>query len=257
MAKLNSIEKRVGTLDGKKRPGRKKGSVTKNRSKRTRVFKCLRCGIEVIVRVKAGTPQKFCSNECQVLHRKETRAAFIEKTCEVCGVKYSTQNHNQKYCSLDCHGVNTAQRHKSNRPMFHCKKCGKPFFRNQKPSESRLYCSRKCAGVGEMGKGISSRFGAGGTHRQRAKRFGVDYESIRIEDVFKRDGWHCQICGKPTPKNRRGTKYSNAPELDHRIPMSKGGGHVYENVQCTCHACNLWKSNNNEFGQLPLFQIKQ
>jgi 5-methylcytosine-specific restriction endonuclease McrA len=73
-------------------------------------------------------------------------------------------------------------------------------------------------------------------------------------EVFMRDQWHCQICGKPTPEKNRGTHYPNAPELDHRIPMSLGGGHLYSNVQCVCRRCNLAKSNRNCVGQFPLFQ---
>jgi 5-methylcytosine-specific restriction endonuclease McrA len=70
--------------------------------------------------------------------------------------------------------------------------------------------------------------------------------------VFERDGWKCQICGKQTPRARRGYRYSNAPELDHRIPISKGGPHTYGNTQCACRACNLEKSNRSNVGQLPL-----
>jgi len=67
----------------------------------------------------------------------------------------------------------------------------------------------------------------------------------------------CSRCGKPTPKKNRGKKYSNAPELDHRIPMLKNGNHLYSNVQCACRACNIWKSNKNEVGQLPLYEVYQ
>jgi len=91
--------------------------------------------------------------------------------------------------------------------------------------------------------------------RQRARHCGVEYEPINVFKVFERDRWHCQICGKPTPKKNRGTRYPNAPELDHRIPISKGGPHLYSNVQCACRRCNGLKSNKNCDGQLPLFGV--
>jgi 5-methylcytosine-specific restriction endonuclease McrA len=90
-------------------------------------------------------------------------------------------------------------------------------------------------------------------YRKKARRLGVAYESINVMRVFDRDGWRCQICGKDAPKKNRGTTRSNAPELDHRIPMSVGGGHLYSNVQCVHRACNLMKSNKTHVGQLPLF----
>ena len=60
--------------------------------------------------------------------------------------------------------------------------------------------------------------------------------------VFERDGWRCQICGCDTPRELRGDRRApNAPQLDHIIPMSKGGGHTWDNVQCACARCNNQK----------------
>ena len=70
------------------------------------------------------------------------------------------------------------------------------------------------------------------------RRFGVECAHVEPLVVFDRDGWRCQICGKATPKERRGSHYPNAPELDHRIPLSRGGSHTYDNVQCSCRRCN-------------------
>jgi 5-methylcytosine-specific restriction endonuclease McrA len=49
--------------------------------------------------------------------------------------------------------------------------------------------------------------------------------------VFARDGWACQYCGRP------------AENLDHVIPRSKGGEHVWENVVAACRRCNSRKEN--------------
>jgi 5-methylcytosine-specific restriction endonuclease McrA len=29
-----------------------------------------------------------------------------------------------------------------------------------------------------------------------------------------------------------------APTLDHIVPLSKGGSHTYDNLQCACFRCN-------------------
>ena len=66
-------------------------------------------------------------------------------------------------------------------------------------------------------------------------------ETVDPLGVFERDGWRCQLCGARTPKERRGTYHDRAPELDHILPLSKGGEHSYANTQCACRRCNHGK----------------
>lgn len=47
--------------------------------------------------------------------------------------------------------------------------------------------------------------------------------------VFARDEWRCQYCG------------SSAENLDHVVPRSRGGLHVWENVVAACRRCNAKK----------------
>ena len=61
--------------------------------------------------------------------------------------------------------------------------------------------------------------------------------------VFEQAGWHCCYCKVPTPKELRGTRKKTAPELDHIVPLSRGGEHSYANVQLLCRACNGDKRN--------------
>jgi len=49
--------------------------------------------------------------------------------------------------------------------------------------------------------------------------------------VFARDNAACQYCGKA------------AESIDHVIPRSKGGPHVWENVVACCRRCNTYKSD--------------
>lgn len=70
--------------------------------------------------------------------------------------------------------------------------------------------------------------------------------------VFARDGWRCKLCGIKTPPALRGTYKANAPELDHIVPVSKGGAHTYLNTQCACRKCNGLKSDR-PLGQLLMF----
>lgn len=65
-------------------------------------------------------------------------------------------------------------------------------------------------------------------------------KSLRY-DIFKRDGFRCQICGR---------KIQDDPDLilhvDHIIPISKGGLTTPDNLRTLCQDCNLGKSNKLE-----------
>lgn len=74
-------------------------------------------------------------------------------------------------------------------------------------------------------------------------------EKVDPYKVFSRDRWTCQLCGTKTPRKLRGTYDDNAPELDHILPISKGGLHTYLNTQCACRKCNAAK------GDRPLGQM--
>jgi hypothetical protein len=54
-------------------------------------------------------------------------------------------------------------------------------------------------------------------------------------EIFKRDGFTCQYCGKRPP--------NTVLHLDHIIPVSKGGDNKTENLITACVDCNLGKSN--------------
>jgi 5-methylcytosine-specific restriction endonuclease McrA len=50
--------------------------------------------------------------------------------------------------------------------------------------------------------------------------------------VFARDGGSCQYCAGP------------AESIDHVVPRSRGGQHVWENVVAACRACNTRKRDH-------------
>lgn len=49
--------------------------------------------------------------------------------------------------------------------------------------------------------------------------------------VFLRDEGRCQYCGRP------------AENVDHVVPRSRGGPHVWENVAAACQRCNAHKKD--------------
>lgn len=65
--------------------------------------------------------------------------------------------------------------------------------------------------------------------RPGAKRMPLSV--ARRFDVFKRDGYTCRICQKA----------GGELEVDHIVPVSKGGTNAIENLQTVCWACNRGK----------------
>jgi 5-methylcytosine-specific restriction endonuclease McrA len=65
-----------------------------------------------------------------------------------------------------------------------------------------------------------------------------------IKEVFKRDNYICQYCGKAGGKL----------EADHVIPFSKGGKDTIENLVTSCQKCNRQKRDKtvDEFKQWRL-----
>ncbi len=56
--------------------------------------------------------------------------------------------------------------------------------------------------------------------------------------IYKRDGNRCRKCG--ISRN-----YAQL-EIDHIVPVSKGGKSTYDNLQTLCHKCNLEKGNTTK-----------
>lgn len=54
--------------------------------------------------------------------------------------------------------------------------------------------------------------------------------------IYEKDGYRCKRCGKKT----------NDLEVDHIIPIAKGGKSTYDNLQTLCHRCNVIKGSNIE-----------
>lgn len=55
--------------------------------------------------------------------------------------------------------------------------------------------------------------------------------------VAERDEYICQYCGKKTSESER--------QIDHVHPRCKGGKDTWENLVCSCSACNSKKANKS------------
>ncbi|MBU0977847.1 MAG: methyltransferase domain-containing protein [Nanoarchaeota archaeon] len=88
--------------------------------------------------------------------------------------------------------------------------------------------------------------------KRRALKANAIMENFSLKEVFKRDGYRCQLCSKKTRPDYNHF-HPLYPNLDHIIPLSKGGPHTKANTQCLCHSCNMIKHNTGNGDQLRMF----
>lgn len=123
-------------------------------------------------------------------------------------------------------------------PVGRCIECECQFDPNYR---EQRFCSRRCS------KRYDDRIKCA---RRRARQIGS--EAVDPIVVFERDGWRCQMCRKKTRRDLRGLKTPLSPELDHIVPLARGGEHTYKNTQCLCYPCNSAKGAKL-VGQLRMF----
>jgi 5-methylcytosine-specific restriction endonuclease McrA len=100
----------------------------------------------------------------------------------------------------------------------------------------------------EKGKNLHNKY----NHKRRAMISTTIIEDFWHKEIFERDGYICQLCGRKTRPdwNHNHPLY---PNLDHIIPLSLGGPHTKQNVQCLCRHCNMKKKNTCVGDQFRLF----
>lgn len=76
--------------------------------------------------------------------------------------------------------------------------------------------------------------------QRRARESGAErVEKIDREYIIARDGGTCHLCGKKPLRH--------LIELDHLVPLSKGGNHTADNLRVSCRRCNRVRND----GRLP------
>lgn len=192
--------------------------------------KCKNCDIEFDSKLKA---QVFCSRDCGLMFNIRLSMFRYQSICKQCGNEYSHSYKKQVFCSPKCSSINKSNGLVSG--IRRCACCGESkdisVFKKYPNGKIKSYCP-DC---------IRSKDNA--RNYKRRNHTIVVNKNLDILAVFSKQKWTCQDCGCATPKELRGTFLPNSPELDHIIPISKGGEHTYRNVQLLCRKCNLKKGN--------------
>ena len=200
----------------------------------------------------------YCSSSCKQRDWKKKNGRVIEPRkvsaywagyCKLCnapiGGKYPRARCEECNKVVNRTATNIANKaiHKANARVKNCKECGVAFC--------PLYGYGNALLCGPCSKERKNAHERACRAKRRARLHDGDAESVDPYKVFDRDGWRCALCGVKTPKAKRGSIDKNAPELDHIIPLSKGGSHSYRNTQCACRSCNQAKGAR-ALGQLLL-----
>jgi 5-methylcytosine-specific restriction endonuclease McrA len=63
-----------------------------------------------------------------------------------------------------------------------------------------------------------------------------------MAEIAKRDGYVCGLCGRMVPM-KLWVPDSDAPTIDHILPIARGGQDTLDNVQLAHFLCNSTKSD--------------
>jgi 5-methylcytosine-specific restriction endonuclease McrA len=80
--------------------------------------------------------------------------------------------------------------------------------------------------------------------KRRSNKYHVEFRVHDRLELLERDSWTCQSCGIKVHDRRTGDW--NTPDkanIDHIIPISKGGNSEPSNLQILCRTCNFKKKD--------------
>lgn len=200
--------------------------------------------------------RRYCSAKCVAeglnWHKREVFSIPIPWACRLSDRQWyrvDTRRRPEPRSQGPCCRLSAAP-YKHRRIAGLCTECKQPFVGRWHPLWPCRYCSDTCIDRVARRK-FRARHGRLDQARKRARFYGVAYEPISRNTVLKRDGYRCQLCGVKTPARLK-VPDPHAPTVDHIIPVSQGGPHLYSNVQCACFACNVKKGDGAANDQLRI-----
>lgn len=149
----------------------------------------------------------------------------ISSICPICKVLFvhPFAYRKSKYCSNKCWSKRNPQ------VTVDCVYCGKLIWVYKSQVQRKKYCSRKCYALNQrlIQKGANSHLWKGGaTKENQVARTRAVYREWRL-NIFDRDNYTCQICGKRSGSGKRVVLHAHHIEefsenLDKRYDVKNG-----------------------------------
>jgi len=201
---------------------------------------------------------KTCNKQYRIEHKTEIAAhcrqynqehkTEIAACCKQYHQKHETEltAYNKQYCQshkaeIAAYGKRYKQDHKVEMSAYYKR------YRIDHKTEIAAYLKRYRQT--EAGKNANRK----SLHKRRALKINTTIKDFNPNEVFKRDNYRCQLCGKKTRPDYKNRYHPLYPNLDHIVPLSLGGAHTKENTQCLCRQCNTQKHSNGKGDQLRMF----
>jgi hypothetical protein len=192
---------------------------------------CRHCGTVFVP--KQGNRTTFCGRPCMYAARAAKASAKGPRTigpCIDCGAPASSvRSRVCDVCRENRKAAYSRDRYARLMPTTKrtCRQCRVEF---EARGTRVVYCGDACANKAHKRR----------IKRRRRARERDGGETVLLEVVGKRDKWICGICRKPVDRKAQ-VPHPDAPTRDHIHPLSKGGKHIYSNVQLAHFECNRLK----------------
>jgi hypothetical protein len=151
------------------------------------------------------------------------------RICNWCDSMFVAVQYAQRFCSYVCGYTSNNARRNVRKPRIvdNCVRCGADLSDKR---ANAIYCSKTCKCMDHTFK-----------HRARTRTAGT----ARRRSIIERDGSACYICGAVLA--------SDKVELDHLLPVARGGSSLPENLSVSCGPCNRRKGT--QFGLAQYDQL--
>lgn len=161
---------------------------------------------------------------CEVHYRRARRGTDPdhERPCVVCGGSLAGRRSDARYCSTLC---------SSRGPTARAYRAANRAALNER---ARLWQIENAERAAAHTRAWARRNGTERRHRRRVRILGGEYEAVSAAawaaKLAAYEG-RCAYCG------------DLATEVDHVVPLARGGGHMLDNLVPACQPCNRSKSD--------------
>lgn len=236
---------------------RRKGEERPRQLARTAPSPCVQCGRPIKVKQRGCTP-KYCSRSCRETWNKENSpnhgaAARAKREAKIQANLEAYPDPTCAWCGGPC------ERNDMGVPPKFCKKsCRDSSSRAKILAEGRQCEVSGCQNSVSAGQRCATHHAQQWREQNpeaylevrgayNLRKLGATVDEIDRQTVFERDGWTCGICGGSIDPELRWPDRMSA-QVDHVVPLAKGGDHSWENVQAAHFSCNAKKKDQAPVG---------